>query len=143
MNKTTRQPGKGTSSENRRVDFHGDTSEDENIEILDFISRSTRSGANKMKQIVQRIKEFEDNSVLVDDDSNKCVICFENKRNVLLMPCSHLHLCHSCWYILKVKHIGSQPNSYFDDDIESDEHYLKPKCPVCRTPVDSETNVRG
>lgn len=117
---------------------------EEDDEILDVNLRSTRSRACNMRTILNRIDELEGRSVLVDDESNKCIICGENKRNIVLLPCQHLYLCQSCWYILKVKHIGSLPKSVFEDDNQNpDDIEMRPKCPVCRNGVKEEIPIRG
>lgn len=52
------------------------------------------------------INEIFDNSVASnsdssdsddDQDSLNCIICEENKLEVLLMPCSHICCCKMCW----------------------------------------------
>lgn len=47
------------------------------------------------------------------DGELKCIVCLENRRAVLVVPCNHLHVCNSCF---------SQWNTH---------------CATCRTPVES------
>lgn len=119
------------------------TEDEDDIELSDVISRSSRIGTSKMGQILNRIKELERNSEIVDGDSSICIICPENKRNILLLPCHHLHLCQSCWYILKVNSISSKPDSYFDEENDADDYDMLPKCPVCRCGIEKDIPVKG
>eukprot|EP00510_Aplanochytrium_minuta_P004984 CAMPEP_0184009392 /NCGR_PEP_ID=MMETSP0954-20121128/2565_1 /TAXON_ID=627963 /ORGANISM="Aplanochytrium sp, Strain PBS07" /LENGTH=965 /DNA_ID=CAMNT_0026288731 /DNA_START=327 /DNA_END=3224 /DNA_ORIENTATION=- len=48
----------------------------------------------------------------VEEESNLCVICFDNKRDALFMPCGHLYTCMSCFKSLNHR-----------------------SCPMCRTPI--------
>ena len=51
------------------------------------------------------------------NDTNLCEICFENKKNILCIPCNHISICSSC-----LPHIHS-------------------KCPICRTQVTQTKKV--
>ncbi|ACZ63565.1 IAP-1 [Pieris rapae granulovirus Wuhan] len=44
----------------------------------------------KNNNILENMKET------VQKDDLKCVICFENPRNMLLLPCKHINLCGQC-----------------------------------------------
>lgn len=52
-----------------------------------------------------------------DDDERACVICLDNKRNILIVPCHHLCLCNRC------------------------SHTIKEECPLCRGPVNKKILV--
>lgn len=45
------------------------------------------------------------------DEVNLCEICFENKKNILCVPCNHISICSNC------------------------SNHIHSKCPICRTPV--------
>ena len=35
----------------------------------------------------------------IEDDDNpeaECLVCLEEKKNTLIMPCSHMCVCHDC-----------------------------------------------
>jgi hypothetical protein len=63
----------------------------------------------RLEKRAQRMKERLSQEV----DSSKCVICFERKRDTVIMPCSHFAVCRDC---------GSQ---------------LKNRCPICRESISS------
>lgn len=46
----------------------------------------------------------------------KCVICYENAKNVIIRPCLHLAVCKLCFSELK-------------------------QCPMCRNPIDSHVTI--
>ncbi|XP_031631259.1 uncharacterized protein LOC116345747 [Contarinia nasturtii] len=56
-------------------------------------------------------------------DSDKCIICYENKKNAVLKPCNHQHTCDSCWRSWR-------------SEWRSDE-----RCPVCKQKVTSYMTV--
>jgi len=45
------------------------------------------------------------------NDVNLCEVCFENKKNILCIPCNHISVCSNC------------------------SNHIHSKCPICRTPV--------
>lgn len=47
-------------------------------------------------------------------DSDKCIYCWKEPRNVLLLPCKHLCFCHRCFY---------KASSFYSID---------KTCPLCR-----------
>jgi hypothetical protein len=60
------------------------------------------------------------------DEQNQCSVCLENKKRVICVPCYHFILCCECALTLY-----EGVNSY----------EVKPRCPTCRTLVDSFTVV--
>ncbi|XP_031628482.1 uncharacterized protein LOC116344188 [Contarinia nasturtii] len=56
----------------------------------------------------------------VSEDSDDCILCFENEKNALLLPCNHREICHSCWDMW--------------EDMPRDSVYST--CPICRQEVD-------
>lgn len=48
----------------------------------------------------------------------KCVICYENAKNVIIRPCLHLAICKLCFSELKY-----------------------PQCPMCRRPIESHVTI--
>ncbi len=54
---------------------------------------------NKSKTIINDLKvELEElkSHIYKSDDDTSCIICFENKRNVLFKPCNHICICDTC-----------------------------------------------
>lgn len=39
---------------------------------------------------------LEGNGAIADDECDQCNVCMVNKRNVLLRPCGHIHICVEC-----------------------------------------------
>lgn len=58
-----------------------------------------------------------------EHDKHLCVICRDNVKNVLLLPCRHVCICQTCLQIAKHEH-----------------EYLR-KCPLCRANVDSTLEI--
>ena len=50
----------------------------------------------------------------IDDDSDDCIICLTDQRNIILLPCRHLLVCHTCYKGIKTG-----------------------KCPSCRAQITS------
>ncbi|XP_031637029.1 phospholipase A1-like [Contarinia nasturtii] len=63
-------------------------------------------------------QEVEKEEKISDPNGEECVLCFENKKNVLLKPCKHKEICNSCWNKWKIEQFTSTP-----------------KCPICRREV--------
>ena len=49
---------------------------------------------------------------IYSSDSEECVVCLENKKNVIFSPCGHYYCCDECYNNLPTK-----------------------KCPICRTQI--------
>ena len=58
---------------------------------------------------LHRIYGFED----TDDPDKECMICYERRKNVLMLPCVHCSICQRCLRSLR-----------------------EDKCPLCRSPFD-------
>lgn len=57
-----------------------------------------------------------------DEDSLRCVMCFENFSSIVLVPCFHACLCSECSKMIMTHEGGCNP--------------CKGMCPMCRTPID-------
>lgn len=55
----------------------------------DFIIKKLKKENNELKEEIQNLR-------LNNNDDISCVICFENKRNVLFKPCNHICICDTC-----------------------------------------------
>ena len=63
---------------------------------------------------VRGLDETSDSSSLLEDDSTKCIVCMENDRNALLVPCGHIYTCKSCTDVFRKR---------------------KNACPICRSVI--------
>ncbi len=60
--------------------------------------------------------------------SKKCLICFEDKENMVLFnKCHHSVTCYECYQILKMKNT----NFHNEDIVEEDDESNIIKCPYC------------
>ena len=57
-----------------------------------------------------------------DPDGHLCVVCMDNERSCLYVPCNHLAVCVEC-----------------DEDIKA----ASLPCPMCNTAIDREGGVAG
>ena len=60
--------------------------------------------------------------MLKDNDEHLCVVCMDNERSCLYVPCNHLVVCVEC-----------------DADIKA----ASLPCPYCNEPIDREESVVG
>ena len=60
--------------------------------------------------------------MLKDNDEHLCVVCMDNERSCLYVPCNHLVVCVEC-----------------DADIKA----ASLPCPYCNEPIDREESVLG
>lgn len=60
-------------------------------------------------------------------DNNMCVVCFNNRPNIVLLPCKHLQICSECNLKLQAKGLAAKTNAYI--------------CPVCRQEVEDTIQV--
>ena len=57
---------------------------------------------------------------MINNEDNKCIVCFDREINACPSSCGHLHFCDVCLNYLQINN---------------------KKCPSCRGPIDSITNV--
>lgn len=114
-----------------------DSDDVENECNLDLFARVTRNSST-LKRVEALVRKFEDEPIEPNDDM-LCIIGCGKKKNMLLLPCCHQHTCEPCWILWKMTHSRRIPNTIFDQTFE--ENSLKPKCPVCKAPVDQEIRV--
>jgi Zinc finger, C3HC4 type (RING finger) len=69
---------------------------------------------SKERNRMQKVIEISQNLSL----EYKCVICYENAKNVIIRPCLHLAVCKLCFGELK-----------------------DPQCPMCRRPIESHVTI--
>jgi ankyrin repeat protein len=64
--------------------------------------------------------------------SKKCLICFEEKENMVLFNnCHHSVTCYKCYQILKMKNINLNNEYIYEEDIENNMENNMIKCPYC------------
>lgn len=107
--------------------------DNDNETNVTYFSRVTRSG-NTVVNLINRIERIISNQESVDVDSIKCILCCDNKKTVILLPCRHQHTCEFCWSLWRMQSLNEMTNKTFDED---DENEMKPKCPYCNQHVDS------
>lgn len=135
--RTTSHPSKNIANE-----VSDDSDSEMDRDTFNIMSRLTRNGSaytrlrKRLKQLQQQ-NEIED----IDSESIKCIICCERKKNIVLYPCKHLHTCEPCWFMWKVQQINGINEEMLEDSTNEEE--MKPKCPFCRTGVDSAEKVRN
>lgn len=56
---------------------------------------------------------------------NSCVICLERQRNRKLIPCRHVVTCNFC------------AERLLEGYMDSDMNFIEPRCPVCRSSIES------
>lgn len=59
------------------------------------------------------------------EDREKCLICADNKKNIVYLPCGHFAYCHPCFNSL-----GLQVNK----KIPKNAHHIH--CPLCEKPLE-------
>lgn len=133
-----------------RIFTEGATKEDESevenkeessINSENLFNRVTRSGSI-VQRITEKIKQIEQQNVLSLQDSMECLVGCGRKKSLLLLPCRHQYTCEYCWIIWKIQQTKQIPDDIFDHSLNDDEeNMLKPKCPVCKSPVDQEINA--
>ena len=60
--------------------------------------------------------------MMKDNDEHLCVVCMDNERSCLYVPCNHLVVCVEC-----------------DADIKA----ASLPCPYCNEPIDREMSLMG
>lgn len=75
------------------------------------------------------------NQEKVNVDSLNCIICCENKKSVLLLPCRHQHTCEACWSMWRMQCMEKAGEKSFSES--EDDNAFKPTCPVCVSFVDT------
>ena len=79
--------------------------------------RNNNKNNVKNNNVEDKQKEKESNDKDEDeDDSKKCVICLEEDKCILLMPCKHVCCCEGC-----------------SNDVN--------KCPICRNKIESKIKI--
>tara|TARA_Y100000741_G_C18191549_1_gene533743 strand:+ start:75 stop:551 length:477 start_codon:yes stop_codon:yes gene_type:complete len=81
--------------------------------IIDSLKKKNLSLTNQNSTHIQKNQELQQKL----NEVNLCEICFENKKNILCVPCNHISICSTC------------------------SNHINSKCPICRTPVTETKKV--
>ncbi|KAJ3207783.1 hypothetical protein HDU67_007250 [Dinochytrium kinnereticum] len=84
--------------------------------VLESRTRRLGDGGVEEEKGLDLTEEDDDDGLEEINDSERCVVCLERRRGVLLLDCKHLVLCHSC--------------------SEAVTH-----CPICRTRISQRITV--
>ncbi len=87
---------------------------------------------NLVRLILQDARFIEGEDRETDDEAKECVVCKENEKQCLLVPCGHIALCIKCANE-RLSRVGA------DGKDESREE----ACPVCRRPVERVVRAFG
>lgn len=79
-----------------------------NINLQKDVHYEKQKAAQLFKDLQKVLKEKE----MLDGEGNDCMICRENMKNIVFLPCMHVSLCQKCM----------------------DEHAFK-NCPQCRVQI--------
>ena len=111
--KYTNNGNNNNKNENNNLEF----SIFANNPYKDNDSKALRNNNNNEEDKKDKKKEKELNDKDEDeDDSKKCVICLEEDKCILLMPCKHVCCCEGC-----------------SNDVN--------KCPICRNKIESKIKI--
>jgi metal-dependent hydrolase (beta-lactamase superfamily II) len=50
----------------------------------------------EFKACIQEKKNCDEASSKFSINGDKCLVCYENKANIVLLPCRHGGICHFC-----------------------------------------------
>ena len=67
---------------------------DEKIIKYDIIIKKLTIENDTLKKELEIMKSSSNNNS--NDDDISCIICYDNKRNVLFKPCNHICICDTC-----------------------------------------------
>lgn len=83
------------------------------------------------EDIFEDLKYMEEESNATEEGAANppliCIICLENKPNILLLPCKHLKLCSDCTSKIEAQSVANNFNKF--------------KCPFCRQDVDEHLHI--
>ena len=68
---------------------------DEKIIKYDIIIKKLKKENDTLKKELEIMKSSSNNNS--NDDDVSCIICYDNKRDVLFKPCNHICLCDICY----------------------------------------------
>lgn len=63
-----------------------------------FLKKKQERAERKLIEDIksQRIEQSKMNREINLDDNLRCVVCLENKKEIILLPCGHVCLCFGC-----------------------------------------------
>lgn len=97
-----------------------DVNETENAEGSDvFEDEAVGASSNERNSTVLALQKF----------LNSCVVCLERQRNRKLIPCRHVVTCNFC------------AEKLLEGYTDSDGNFIEPRCPICRSSIDSVESI--
>lgn len=109
-----------------RVTYEHDRRSTQPQTQVDAATRTTESSTQ-----TQTTQVNADTQTIQTRESDLCVICRDNERELALVPCGHFCLCRECHAALEQY---AEQNRYYDPTFKS-------QCPLCRAPYDTATQV--
>lgn len=132
---TNRMVRKAKASKNDETDSDIDSSSGEDNNFHCF-ARVTRNG-NAMMKIFNRINQIMKSDDEINVDGQLCVICYEKRKTLALLPCRHQHTCDACWSLWSIQSLSLSEESFEEDNDDA----TKPLCPLCKAPVDTTISL--
>lgn len=133
------QTKKKTTTMKRRETDSDEDSNSDNGSNFESLARTTRGGLTAIK-LIQKIVSVLNNKENLNHDSHLCIICCDNRKTMLLFPCTHQHTCEACWALWCIEYSKQQKNVSFDED---NENATKPICPYCKQYVDEKVAAKN
>ena len=87
--------------------------------MVDFLKQSEDSKILQGKKWIINLvqKDINIDKILKEEEDDLCIICFQEKKKIIIAPCGHIIFCKSCFLIFR------QDKSK--------------KCPVCMGQIES------
>lgn len=104
------------------MDYYHENDENDYMGDSDAYEQQERNNQPQAEPVNNIIADFV--------ESDLCIVCYGNRRDVLLEPCFHLKFCLSCIETIHER----QPS-------QSNVQAATPKCPLCRTPIQTYRRV--
>lgn len=73
-----------------------------------------------LKNIQSDLVEEKKDEIPITENDDTCIICYDNKKSVIFLPCAHLNTCTNCAKLILLE---------------------KQRCPICRNEIREMKNV--
>ena len=91
------------------------------VHVADIVSERNK----KATEALQKCLEEKDAQLSMAENLYKCQICHECRQDCVIMPCMHMQTCSKC--LAKIRSRGNGVTA---------------KCPICRTNIHGEINIK-